>query len=84
MRAPAACREAGVGRRVPPVDVAVATIGEIWDKKHGSGFSTLDVAVSAWSGLIGAVVTDQFFLAPVATKQQQGGHYVGVAAQYKF
>jgi len=64
--------------------VAVATIGEIWDKKHGSGFSTLDVAVSAWGGLIGAVVTDQFFLGPVASKQQQGGHYVGVVAQYKF
>jgi hypothetical protein len=60
------------------------TIGEIWDKHHGSGFSPLDVAVTTWGGLIGAVVTDQFILAPVATKQQQGGHYVGVVAQYKF
>jgi hypothetical protein len=60
------------------------TIGEIWDKHHGSGFSTLDVAATAWGGLIGAVVTDQFLLAPVATKAQQGGHYVGVVAQYKF
>ena len=63
---------------------AAGTIGEIWDKHHGSGFSPLDVAVTAWGGLIGAVVTDQFFLAPVASKPQQGGHYVGVVAQYKF
>jgi hypothetical protein len=64
--------------------VIAGTIGEIWDKHHGSGFSPLDVAVTAWGGLIGAVVTDQFLLAPVATKPQQGGHYVGVVAQYKF
>jgi hypothetical protein len=61
-----------------------ATIGEVWDKHHGSGFSPLDVAVSAWGGLLGAVVTDQFLLAPVATKAPQGGHYLGVVAQYKF
>ena len=60
------------------------TIGELWDKHHGSGFSPLDVAVTTWGGLIGAVVTDQFILAPVAPKPQQGGHYVGVVAQYKF
>jgi|KBSMisStandDraft_5_1062788.scaffolds.fasta_scaffold24747_7 hypothetical protein len=70
------------------VGVATATlagaIGEVWDKGHHSGFSPLDVAVTAWGGLIGAVVTDQFILAPVATKPQQGGHYVGVVAQYKF
>jgi len=60
------------------------TIGEIWDKHHGSGFSPLDVAVTTWGGLIGAVVTDQFILAPVANKPQQGGHYVGVVPQYRF